>query len=80
MYEKIIDRKGKIKLKTDERKLYEYTLAVLRKNNFQIMATTPDIYNSPLAAGQFNQLKTTYEKKHISEGEKICYVCFAFKK
>ena len=45
-YRKFLAPGGMIHLKTDSRFLYEYTLAVCKENNLEILAATSDLYAS----------------------------------
>ena len=75
-YEKIMAPSSFIHLKTDEERLYNYTLPVIKENQKEIVFSTNDLYNSELRKDPTISISTTYEKKHIAEGDKIFYIKF----
>lgn len=67
---------GYLRLKTDNTKLYEYTLGVVRvMNDIDDLVFTDDLYSSPLQPECFD-IKTNYEQKFASMGERIKYLRF----
>lgn len=78
LYRKILAPQGVIHLKTDEFKLYEYTLEVLEKRtDIEIIHQDADIYSGELYLPEL-ELKTYYENLNISESDAIKYVQFRF--
>lgn len=75
MYKHILKNTGTLHLKTDNENLYYYTLKVLADNNYKILQSTDDLYNSNLL-NETLSIKTTYETKYIELGEKIKYIHF----
>lgn len=75
-YNKILKPNSLLHLKTDEERLYGYTLATLENERHHIMFSTSDLYKSKLKNNPTTSIKTTYEKKHIAQGDKICYIAF----
>lgn len=75
-YKKILKPQGILHLKTDEKRLHNYTLAILKKENHKIIFQTKNLYHSKTKKGNLTSIQTTYEKKHISEGDAICYAKF----
>ncbi len=75
MYKNFLRPSGIVHLKTDSRDLCEYTLEVIRENNFPLLASTNDLYNSDLH-DEILDVKTTYEKIFLKQGSKICYLKF----
>jgi len=75
MYKNILKKDGIVHLKTDNAELYNYTLEVIKKNNFSILISTDDLYNSGLQ-NEILEVKTTYEKIFLQQGSKICYLKF----
>ena len=75
MYKKILNKTGVIHLKTDDQGLYEYTINMVKENEFVILDSTPDLYHSELYSDVL-QIKTTYEKIFVAKGSKICYLKF----
>ena len=76
MYKNILKKNGVIHLKTDDQGLYEYTVDVIKANNFSTQAYTNDLYNSDLCDETLS-IKTTYEKIFMKQGATICYLKFA---
>lgn len=74
-YQKLIKDKGIIHLKTDSRFLFEYTSAIVHKNNLEILKSTTDLYSEPWT-DEILSIKTHYETLHIDEGNTIFYIAF----
>ncbi len=75
-YQKILKEGGLIHLKTDEIRLYEFTLEVLNENkNYEICHQIEDIYAKPLVNEEL-ELKTYYENMHLKAGKTIKYIQF----
>ena len=75
MYEKIIQKGGIIHLKTDNIPLFDYSLKVIRDNNYKLIWATHNLYDS----GKTNNIlsiRTFYEQKFLDEGLPICYIRF----
>ncbi len=75
MYKNILKQGGIIHLKTDNADLYEYALGIVNENNYSVLASTNDLYNSDLH-DEVMGIKTTYEKIFLKQGFKICYLKF----
>ncbi len=80
IYSKILKPTGKIHLKTDSNLLFEYTLELLQKNdfeNFQInnLIFTYDLYASELLE-LHSGIQTMFEKKYLARSKKIMYLSF----
>jgi len=75
IYRKIMKPNGVIHLKTDDEKLYRYTLEVLGQEAVQILHSTDDLYDQS-NRNDFSSITTTYEKRHIADGKKIKYIRF----
>lgn len=65
---------GLLHLKTDSEKLFDYTLKVLQKEKGKLLFSTDDLYNTGISNIDL-KIQTTYEKKFLTEGKKICYLC-----
>jgi tRNA (guanine-N7-)-methyltransferase len=75
-FKEILKPGGILHLKTDDDTLYEYTLKTLHKNcDYKILWQGDDIYAGELAFPELN-IKTFYEKGHLSKGKTIKYVRF----
>lgn len=89
-YRKFLAPGGLIHLKTDSRFLYEYTLAVCKENNLEVLTATNDLYGSDMQAAstsvlpdlighlrpEVREVKTYYETMFSRQGYKITYLCF----
>jgi tRNA (guanine-N7-)-methyltransferase len=81
-YKNILAPGGLIHLKTDSFLLYEYTLEVIKENNYQLLEHTNDLYGKRDIThfgddlGEVGAIKTFYEKKFSDLGFKINYIRF----
>jgi tRNA (guanine-N7-)-methyltransferase len=77
-YSNILKQRGTIHLKTDSPELYEFTLDVLNdhKEITELQYKNDDIYCSTLQFAEL-EIKTYYEKQHLSEGKSIKYIRFS---
>jgi tRNA (guanine-N7-)-methyltransferase len=77
MYKKMLVHNGYVHLKTDSFFLYEYTMESAIKAGAKILTSTNDLYAETLP-DEILSVKTTYEKKFLEKGSKICYLKFSF--
>jgi tRNA (guanine-N7-)-methyltransferase len=63
-----------IHIKTDNRLLYEYSLALAKINNFIINFISSNIYNDDNLPEKVKNIQTFYEKQFLSEGKPIYYL------
>ena len=75
MYEHILKEGGLVHLKTDDIKLFNYTVQVLKSEKIKIIKNITDIYSHKL--DPVVEIKTEYELKHLEEGRKINYLSFS---
>lgn len=75
-YKELLTPEGIINLKTDNHSLFQYTLDIIKKNNLELLYSTPDLYSADISDENL-QIKTFYEKRFIEEGEKI--TCLSFR-
>lgn len=80
IYRLLLAPKGILHLKTDEKRLYDFSLATFRKMNLEIIFKTDDLYASSRKNGPATKIQTFYEKKHISDGNEIFYIKARFKR
>ncbi|VEU76294.1 tRNA (guanosine(46)-N7)-methyltransferase TrmB [Mycoplasmopsis columboralis] len=71
LYEQILSKEGKLRFKTDNDKLFNYSIESLQENNWEILAQTTDLHNSEFNADNY---KTGYEIKWSSLGKNINYL------
>lgn len=77
MYKSLLSPNGIVHLKTDNALLFDYTIEKIRELNVKILAASHDLYSESYADDVLS-ITTTYEKKYLAEGIKICYVKFSF--
>lgn len=71
LYKKILTDDGVIKFKTDNDKLFEWTVEHMVENNIKLINTTRDFHSHELSK---NNIMTEYEKKWSSQGKNINYL------
>jgi tRNA (guanine-N7-)-methyltransferase len=75
LYRELLKPDGTVCLKTDDYDLFAFTAGIARDNGLTITAETNDLYNSELLAST-PAIQTTYEKKFLEAGKKICLLRF----
>ena len=79
IYKKLAKPGSYIRLKTDNTKLFEYTLEEMQgRQDIDDLRYTFDIYTSDLR-GECFDIKTRYEQEFAGKGESIKYLRFRFK-
>jgi tRNA (guanine-N7-)-methyltransferase len=73
-YLKFLKAGSIIHVKTDNRLLYEYSLALARINNFNITFSSTNIYSDDNLPETVKNIQTFYEKQFLSEGKAIYYL------
>jgi tRNA (guanine-N7-)-methyltransferase len=76
LYQQILAPGGLIRLKTDSRELYDFTLETIAEQTCTIFEQIEDVYGKGKAEGAL-AIQTFYEKMHLSEGRTIYYVAFS---
>ena len=74
-YKRFLKPDGCIHLKTDSNFQYQYTLAMVKENGFEILAETEDLYESSLL-DEVLSIQTFYEKQWRERGLPIKYLSF----
>lgn len=74
-YRRFLKQKGVIHLKTDSNFQYQYTLAMVKENDFPILTEIEDIDHSP-SANEVLSIQTFYEKQWRERGIPIKYLSF----
>ena len=74
-YRNFLERGATIHLKTDSAFLHEYTLALIKHNNLELIEACNDIYGTG-RADKLLSIKTHYEKQFLSQGIPITYLAF----
>ncbi len=72
-YYTILKDKGLIEFKTDNIKLFDYTVETLKENHYKIMYLTYDLHNE----GDVFNIMTEYEEKFSNENFKINKLIFS---
>jgi len=72
-YSEILQQNGVIHLKTDSDFLYQYTLATIEANNFEIQVNTNNLYASGMA-DEILSIRTYYEQQWLDRGKTIKYL------
>lgn len=75
IYSRVLAPDGVIHLKTDSPFLYTYTLEMIRHNGLELIATTDDLYASPLAE-VVPPITTYYEEQWLSRGIPSKYIAW----
>ena len=70
-YKKILSKDGIIIFKSDNDKLYEYTLETFKENKMKIIFNTTDLHSSIKTEGN---VCTAYENKWAAKNKKINYI------
>ncbi|UUM19801.1 MULTISPECIES: tRNA (guanosine(46)-N7)-methyltransferase TrmB [unclassified Mycoplasma] len=71
LYETILSRNGKLKFKTDNDKLFEYSVESFKQNNWEILGLTNNLHQSKFNKDNY---PTGYEIKWSSKGKNINYL------
>lgn len=74
-YSKMLSKGGLIHLKTDSKFLFNYTIDIIKEENYQLIDSTDDIYNDDNIRENMDIL-TYYEKQFLEEGSSITYIKF----
>ncbi|MDI9320504.1 MAG: tRNA (guanosine(46)-N7)-methyltransferase TrmB [Phycisphaerales bacterium] len=79
IYQQVMKKGGVIKLKTDSKELYDFTLETIAEQGCTIVENIADIYGKGMATGPL-AIQTFYEKMHLAEGRTIYYLSFTLPK
>jgi tRNA (guanine-N7-)-methyltransferase len=75
IYQQVMKKGGVIKLKTDSKELYDFTLETIEEQGCTIVENIADIYGKGMAVGAL-AIQTFYEKMHLADGRTIYYLSF----
>jgi tRNA (guanine-N7-)-methyltransferase len=73
LYDRILKPWWLIKLKTDDKDLFLYSMEQLIVSPWDCIKTTTDLYNNPDSLQDHYGIQTHYEKLALAEGRQICY-------
>lgn len=74
-YQHFLRNNAIIHLKTDSNFMFTYTCEMVKANNFEVLASTDDLYSSNIKDHCYS-LKTHYEKQWLERGLTIKYIAF----
>jgi tRNA (guanine-N7-)-methyltransferase len=74
-YKGFLKTNGIVNLKTDNSILYEYTIALAKYNNLDVLVQTDNLYHSGFT-GKTHDIKTYYEQMFLKENKPIHYLQF----
>jgi len=75
LYRTFLKDGGRVHLKTDKLQLYEDTKELVRYNDLKLEQHSTDVYSEEWKDERVN-IQTYYEKRFLTEGIKINYLCF----
>ncbi len=76
-YKDILRPGSPIHLKTDNKKLYEYTLSVIKRYQHTLITGTDDLYSgNDISEPLLKDIQTYYEKMFLDQGKAIHYLKF----
>jgi tRNA (guanine-N7-)-methyltransferase len=74
-YKQFLKPGGTINLKTDDDHMYEYTLDLIKENNYELLENISNVYAQPEVSDELN-IKTYYELKWLQNGKTIKFIKF----
>ena len=78
-YQQFVKNNGLIHLKTDSNFMFTYTHEIVKSNQYPIVFSTNDLYNSDIK-DPILEIKTYYEQQWLSRGISIKYIQFKLEK
>lgn len=79
-YQKLLKPGSPIHLKTDSPELFQYTIGVISELGHHLVFETHDLYSKEnIDEALIKTTQTHYEKKFLSQGTAIKYLCFSLK-
>ena len=69
-YENFLTPGGLIEFKTDNQKLFAFSLAEAKEAGWEVLASTTDLHKDPVLCE--DNIMTEYEDRFVTLGEKIC--------
>ncbi|TKG94482.1 tRNA (guanosine(46)-N7)-methyltransferase TrmB [Puteibacter caeruleilacunae] len=75
LYREILPDNGIVHLKTDSNFQFNYTVEMVKENNFEVQQCTDNLYESDIVDDVLS-IKTFYEKQWIERGIDIKYISF----
>ena len=75
LYRQVLNNNGPVHLKTDNSRIYTYTLGLVKQNKLVVERDTDDLYNSGWN-DETVSIQTYYESRFRLEGSKIHFIQF----
>ena len=76
-YQKFMQNKGVIHLKTDHTLVYQYTLKIVQENELELIHAERDIHGTNKSElEKVRNIQTFYEKQFVEQNKKIKYLSF----
>lgn len=76
LYRKFLKQNGIIHLKTDSKRMFDFTNEIIKYNNLELLFSTLNIDN-PNPYSDILNIRTNYEKIFLEKGKSIKYLKFA---
>lgn len=76
LYDKVLEKGGRIHLKTDSPFLYTYTKALVELNDLPVHEITDDLYGKGCVENEILGIRTYYEQQWLERGLTIKYISF----
>ena len=73
LYKSILKKDSIIRIKTDSKLLFDYTIFSLQENDYIILSYSVDLYKSPLIIDHYNII-TYYESRYLANNQPIYYL------
>jgi tRNA (guanine-N7-)-methyltransferase len=77
IYQNLLQPCGLLHLKTDNSQFFSYSLEMLNNYNGQLISYSENVYSDCPPAFDLT-IQTTYEKKFLKTGSRICYLTYRF--
>ena len=76
LYQQFVKENGIIHLKTDSNFMFQYTIEMIKSNNFPVLFQNDDLYHSDFSDDKILSIKTYYEQQWLERGLTIKYIKF----
>jgi tRNA (guanine-N7-)-methyltransferase len=73
LYAKVLRPDSNLHLKTDDEKMFNFSLTSLRENGWEIIKVSRDLHGSD-EISETTKIMTSYEERFVREGKKINYL------
>ena len=76
LYQQFVKENGIIHLKTDSNFMFQYTVEMIKANQYPVMFQNNDLYHSDFSDDKILSIKTFYEQQWLERGLTIKYIKF----